>query len=120
MRFSAVEKSKDEQKDTQTVDRYELAKESSHIASTEVGFEAGFNMSASYGPTVTVGVNTGVSLNSSVQNANSEATSFGQEVTQKALSRVIEKKQRNAQVKLLLNLKNLIYIAWIIPMEMTM
>ena len=55
MRFSAVEKSKDEQKDTQTTDRYELAKESSHIASSEVGFEAGFNMSASYGPTVTVG-----------------------------------------------------------------
>lgn len=99
MRFSAVEKSKDEQKDTQTVDRYELAKESSHIASTEVGFEAGFNMSASYGPTVTVGVNTGVSLNSSVQNANSEATSFGQEVTQKALSRVIEKKTEERSSK---------------------
>ena len=99
MRFSSVEKSKEDQKDTQTTDRFEMEKESSKIAATEMGFEAGFNMSASYGPTVKIGVNTGVSLNSSVQTSNSEAVSFGQEVTQRALKRIVEKTREERSTK---------------------
>lgn len=87
---STIETSKEEERDSQSTDRYELESESSKVANKDLSISAGMNLTASYGP-VSLGVNSSFAFNSSTQVSNSESVNIGREVTQKAVKRISEK-----------------------------
>lgn len=87
---SVVEKSKEEERDSQSTDRYELESESSKVANKDLSISSGMNLTASYGA-VSLGANASFAFNSSSQVSNTESVNIAKEVTQRAVKRISEK-----------------------------
>jgi hypothetical protein len=77
------------ERDTQTTERFGLEKETSKVIESQQNFEAGVTLSASYGP-VSLTANANYSTSSSQQNSTETAVSYAKEVTSRAVERIVE------------------------------
>ncbi|WP_340202128.1 hypothetical protein [Ascidiimonas sp. W6] len=84
------ETTEENERDVQTTDRFEMEKETENIITSDLGFEAGMNVSANYG-VVQIGANAGFSYNTSSENSNRQATEYAKSVTERARNKMVKK-----------------------------
>lgn len=89
----------EEERETQTTDRFDMEKESSKALEQNFQLDAGVNVSGSYG-TMNFSSSLDTSYGGSSSQAQSEATAFSRNVTTRALSRVKETVRRSKTVTL--------------------
>lgn len=82
---------KEEDRDLQSTERYELQTETSNTIKTDASLKAGVAISGSYGPTVEFKATTDFATSSAKEQAAKVATDYSKEVTQKASSKLTEK-----------------------------
>lgn len=85
-----TERTEETETDTKTTDRFSLSKEVGKAIASSSSFEAGLNVSASYGP-VSFGANLGYTSTNSSSEATSLSVSNSREVTERAVSRIQER-----------------------------
>jgi len=91
---TAEETTREEERDLQTTDRFELQLEASKTVQEDKEFEAGASVSASYGPFFKVDANVGYSTNTSKNEAEKRAVSVAQDVTERTVARISERVRR--------------------------
>jgi hypothetical protein len=85
------ETQRDEERDSQTTERFELQREASSVVKDDMSFKAGLSVSGSYGPTVEFKASTDFAMNHAKEEAAKTATSFSKEVVERASSKVSER-----------------------------
>lgn len=78
----------EEERDVQSTDRYEMQRETQNVIDTEMSFEAGVKVSASYGSILTVDANVGFATSTSTSNTTKNAIEYAQSVTEKARKKI--------------------------------
>lgn len=89
--FVETEKTKEEQRDTQTTDRFSLKRETSDTIRTDASFKAGIAVDAKYGPFVEVKANADFSTATSAESSAKTATEFSKDVVDRSVSKLIER-----------------------------
>ncbi|MGC5022939.1 hypothetical protein [Micromonospora sp. DT47] len=87
------ETSKEEERDSQTTERFELQREASSVIKDDVSFKAGLSVSGSYGPTVEFKASTDFAMNHAKEEAAKTASKYSKEVTDRASSKVTERRR---------------------------
>ena len=82
---------KEEQRDTQTTERFSLARETADTIKRDSEFKAGVQVSASYGPFIEVKANAGYASSSASQSSSRQATDFSKDVVARSVSRIVER-----------------------------
>ena len=77
-------------RDTSTTDRYEMESETSQVIQEDSAFDIGVNLSTRFGPT-RLTVDSGFVTAISTTDSNSQSVSYSQEVTSRALDRVVRR-----------------------------
>ncbi len=90
----------EEERETQTTDRFEMEKETTRALDQNFQIDAGVSATGSYG-TVNFSSSLDTSYGTSSSQSQADATSFSQEVTSRALSRVKETVRRSKTVAFL-------------------
>lgn len=93
-------KEEENEKDTQTTDRYEMQKESSKVKSLDMQLDVGVTMSAEMGP-VQLSATTGFSLNSSTTQSDRSAVNYAKSVTERARQRIYEKVREQRTINII-------------------
>jgi hypothetical protein len=88
-----VETKRDEERDTQTTERFELQHEASTVQKEDSAFKFGLSVSGSYGPAVEVKATTDFALNTAKEESSKTATRYAKEVTDKASTKVSERRR---------------------------
>lgn len=91
------ETSSETEKESQTTDRFEVEKEVSSIAKEDMKIDTGVKVTASLGP-VSIDTHFNFQYNTSKEESNRTATKNSQELVNRALSRVIEKRRTQRTV----------------------
>lgn len=86
-----VETKREEERDSQTTERFELQREASQVVKEDSSFKAGLSVSGSYGPTVEFKASTDFAMNHSKEESAKTATNYSKEVTSRASSKVSER-----------------------------
>lgn len=94
------ESTQETEQDLQKAERFELQKEAETVISTELNTGAEVSVSAGYGP-VSVSAGANFSLSSSFQNTISKASSFAREITERSVSKIIERTLEQSSYKTL-------------------
>lgn len=89
--FVETEKTKEEQRDTQTTDRFSLKRETSDTIKTDSSFKAGLSVDAKYGPFVEVKANADFSTSTSSESSAKTATEFSKDVVDRSVSKLVER-----------------------------
>ena len=84
---------REEERDSQTTERFALQKESSQVVQNEMQVQAGVSVTATYGP-VFVTADAGFAAGTSTQTAESSAEDYAKEVTERARTRVVDRVRR--------------------------
>jgi hypothetical protein len=87
------ESSKEEERDTQTTERFELQREASSVIKDDVSLKAGLSVSGSYGPTVEFKASADFAMNHSKEEATKTASKYSKEVTDRAAAKVTERRR---------------------------
>jgi hypothetical protein len=87
------ETSKEEERDSQTTERFELQRESSAVIKDDVSFKAGLSVSGSYGPTVEFKASADFAMNHAKEEATKTASKYSKEVTDRASTKVTERRR---------------------------
>ncbi|HEX7903424.1 MAG TPA: hypothetical protein VF487_06070 [Chitinophagaceae bacterium] len=87
---STNERSEENTKDMQSTERFEMENESQRTLKSESSFNAGVDISASYGP-VSINASTKFAMTDGKEEADKNATKYAKEVTSKSLQKIIEK-----------------------------
>lgn len=85
------EKTKEEQRDTQSTDRFSLKRETSDTIASEFALKAGVAVDAKYGPTVEVKANTDVATSTASESATKQATEFSKDVVSRSVSKLVDR-----------------------------
>lgn len=91
MWLTETEREEETEKDLQSTERFELQRESEKAIEESLKVEAGVEVTASYGPSVTVKANVGSSYEQTKSESQRTASNYAKDVTQKATSRVQER-----------------------------
>ena len=94
-----TEVKREEERDQQTTERFELKTESSNILKEDMSFKAGLAISGKYGPTVEFKATTDFALNTSKEEATKVATSYSKDVTNRATSKIFERRREERILK---------------------
>ncbi|MFD4137298.1 hypothetical protein [Streptomyces goshikiensis] len=86
-----TETSKEEERDTQTTDRFSLQREASSVVKEDSSLKAGLNVTARYGFSVEVKADVAVAQNRSEETSLKQASTVSRDVTSRAASRLSEK-----------------------------
>ncbi|HEY7665396.1 MAG TPA: hypothetical protein VH934_19945 [Xanthobacteraceae bacterium] len=86
-----VETTKEEERDNQSTERFELQREASQVVKEDSSFKAGLSISGSYGPTVDFKASTDFSMNNAKEEATKTASKYSKEVTSRATTKVTER-----------------------------
>jgi hypothetical protein len=89
--FVEIEKTKEEQRDTQTTDRFSLKRETSDTIKSDASFKAGVAVDAKYGPFVEVKANADFSTATSSESSAKTATEFSKDVVDRSVSKLVER-----------------------------
>lgn len=82
---------KEEDRDQQTTERFELQTETSNTVKDDSSLKAGVSVSGSYGPMVEFKATTDFAMSNSKEQSAKVGTNYSKEVVQKATSKLIEK-----------------------------
>jgi hypothetical protein len=94
-----VEAKKEEERDTQTTERFEMKTEASQTVKDDVSFKAGLAISGKYGPVVEFKASTDFALNHSKEESTKVATSYSKDVTTRASSKISERRREERILK---------------------
>lgn len=89
--LTETEHTKEDERDTQTTDRFSLKRETSSVLKEETEFKAGVAVTAKYGPFVEVKANADFGTKSSSEETAKQATEFSKDVVSRAASKVIDR-----------------------------
>jgi len=89
--LTETETTKEEQRDTQTTDRFSLKRETSDTIKTDSSFKAGISVDAKYGPFVEVKANADFSTSTAHESATKTASEFSKDVVDRSVSKLIER-----------------------------
>ena len=89
--LTETEHTKEDERDTQTTDRFSLKRETSSTLKEETEFKAGVAVTAKYGPFVEVKANAEFGTKSSSEETAKQATEFSKDVVSRAASKVIDR-----------------------------
>jgi hypothetical protein len=84
------ERTEESKRDLQTTERFELQQESQVTIQSDTKFEAGAEVSASYGP-VQIGAFARFSTSQSQTESNRNATNYAKEIVERSLNRLVER-----------------------------
>lgn len=88
--ITETEQIEESEKDLQTTERFELQKESQKTIEDQMSLQAGVAVTASYGP-VSVSAHADFALSNSTTEANKSASSFAKEITEKSVSKIMQR-----------------------------
>jgi hypothetical protein len=94
-----VETKKEEERDQQSTERFELKSEISEIQKQDTSLKIGLEVSGKYGPVVEFKATTDFAMNTSKEEATKLATSYSKEVTSRATSRLFERRREERILK---------------------
>jgi len=94
-----TETRREEERDTQTTERFELKRESSEILKQDMSLKAGLAVSGKYGPVVEFKASADFAYNTSKEEATKIATTFSKDVTTRASSKVFERHREERILK---------------------
>ncbi|MBA2611325.1 MAG: hypothetical protein H0U95_05085 [Bacteroidetes bacterium] len=86
-----TETTREQERDTQTTERFGVEKESSNIIQEDQSLEAGITISASYGGMITLTAGVNYATSSSSISSTSVATQYAKSVTERAVERIKER-----------------------------
>ena len=87
------ETSKEEERDSQTTERFELQREASSVVKDDVSLKAGLSVSGSYGPTVEFKASADFAMNHAKEESAKTASKYSKEVTERAAYKVTERRR---------------------------
>ncbi len=90
---------REEERDQQTTERFELKTESSEIQKQDTSFKIGLSLSGSYGPLVEFKASTDFGLNTSKEESSKVANSYSKDVTNRATSRILDRRREERILK---------------------
>jgi len=94
-----TETKKEEERDQQSTERFELKSEISQIQKEDMSLKVGLAVSGKYGPMVEFKASTDFALNTSKEEASKVATTYSKEVTSRAVSRIFERRREERILK---------------------
>jgi hypothetical protein len=94
------EREEESRRDLQSTERFEMQRETERTAKSETSFEAGLELSASYGP-VSLSAHADFATSDSTEEANRNATTYAKEVTEKTLSRLVDRVREERKARTL-------------------
>jgi len=94
-----TEVKREEERDQQTTERFELKMESSQIQKEDTSLKIGLAISGKYGPVVEFKASTDFALNTSKEEASKVATSYSKDITTRATSRIFERRREERILK---------------------
>jgi len=94
-----TETTKEEERDTQTTDRFSLKRETSDTVKTDTQLKGELSVDAKYGPFVEVKASVSASTQTQTESATKTAAEFGKEVVSRSVSKVSEKIRREEITK---------------------
>lgn len=90
---------KEEERDQQTTERFELKTESSQVQKEDTSLKIGLALSGKYGPVVEFKASTDFALNTSKEEASKIASSYSKDITTRATSRIFERRSEQRILK---------------------
>lgn len=96
-----TETTKEEERDLQTTERFELQQETAKTIQQDESFNVGVSVSAGYGPFFQVNSNVGFSSATSATEAAKKAFSYAKDVTDRSVSRISERIRREETIRTL-------------------
>lgn len=90
---------KEEERDQQTTERFELKSETSRIQKEDTSFKIGAALSGKYGPVVEFKLSTDFAMNTSKEESQKIASSYSKDVTARASSKIFERRQEGRILK---------------------
>lgn len=94
-----TETKREEERDQQSTERFELKSEISEIQKEDMSLKIGLAVSGKYGPVVEFKATTDFALSTSKEEASKLATSYSKEVTSRATSRLFERRREERILK---------------------
>jgi len=94
------EREEENRRDLQSTERFEVETEAQKTMKAETRFDAGLDLSASYGP-VKLGVFAKFSMSNSKEESDKAATKYAKEVVDKTLHRLVERAREQRQTRTL-------------------
>lgn len=100
--FTVLEQERIEEnlRDLQSTERFELQTESQRTIKNEMSFQAGLDVSASYGP-VSLSAFAKFAMSNSQEESDKNSTKFAKDVTDKSLSRLVERIKQERRTRTL-------------------
>lgn len=89
-----TETAKEEERDTQTTDRFSLQREASSVVKEDSSLKTGLSVTARYGFSVEVKADVAVALNKSEETSVKQASAVSRDVTSRAASKLSEKSKQ--------------------------
>ncbi|MBN9374042.1 MAG: hypothetical protein J0I40_01370, partial [Cellulomonas sp.] len=89
--LTETETTKEDERDTQSTDRFSLARETSSTIKDDTQFKAGVSVDAKYGPFVEVKANADFATNSSSEESTKQSAEFSKDVVARSVSKVVER-----------------------------
>jgi len=94
-----TEVKREEERDQQTTERFELKTEASQLQKEDMSLKIGLAVSGKYGPVVEFKASTDFALNTSKEEASKIATSYSKDVTTRAATRIFERRREERILK---------------------
>ena len=94
-----TEVKKEEERDTQSTERFELKSEISEVQKEDMSLKVGLAVSGKYGPAIEFKATSDFALNTSKEEASKLATSYSKDVTNRASSRISERRREERILK---------------------
>jgi hypothetical protein len=85
------ERTKEDERDTQSTDRFSLTRETSDTLKQDTEFKAGLSVDAKYGSFVEVKANADFATKSSSEESAKQASEFSKDVVSRSISKVVER-----------------------------
>jgi hypothetical protein len=98
--FYEEETTTEEERDTQTTDRFSVEQTSSQTLNQDYKLDSGVNVSSSYG-TTTVNASLGFSFGSNSSDMRADATSFSKDVTERSLTRIKNRIKKSKTINII-------------------
>ena len=100
IQISEKERQEENVRDLQSAERFELQSESQRTIKSETRFEAGLDISASYGP-VSVTASTKFATNNSKEESDRASNKYAKEVTERTLAKLVERTREERRIRTL-------------------
>jgi uncharacterized protein YegJ (DUF2314 family) len=94
-----VETKREEERDLQSTERFELKTESSEVLKEDTSLKVGLAVSGKYGPVVEFKASTDFAMNHAKEESKKVASSFSKDVTTRASSRISERRREERILK---------------------